>query len=395
VGSATVPRPEPPLSPSSAPGIATPDVAARRAVTAMFLANGTAVASFISRIPQVQADLGIGEATLGLVLVGVSIGVLTGLTTAGRLVPLTGSRRIGLAGAVIAVVALPLTGLAGSAPLLAATLLLLGVGASSMDVGMNAQGVGVERGYGRSIMIGFHAAWSAGTLLGALSGLVATVLAVSVAAHLTAVAVWIAALSVAAARWLRIVDRAAAGTRTRFALPRGPLLPFALIALASALGETTASNWSGIHLRDTVEVAASQVTWGYVAYTAAMVTVRTVGDRVVKRFGVQRVVRGGGLLAASGYLLLVVAPVLPAALLGFVLIGLGLGSTVPLAFARAGRVARTPGEGIAAVASVGYLAFLVGPPAIGWIAEVAHLSVAFALLAAILLVLMTRRLPDA
>jgi MFS family permease len=361
----------------------------------MFLANGTAVASFVSRIPQVQVDLGLGEATLGLVLTGVSLGVLTGLATAGRLVPLTGSRRIGLVGAVIAVVALPLAGLAGGALLLAAALLLLGIGASAMDVGMNAQGVGVERGYGRSIMIGFHAAWSAGTLLGALSGLIATMLAVSVVAHLTAVAVLIAVLSLAAARWLRIVDRAATGTRPRFALPRGPLLPFALIALASALGETTASNWSGIHLRDTVEVAASQVTWGYVAYTAAMVTVRTVGDRVVRRLGVQRVVTGGGLLAASGYVLLVVAPVLPAALLAFVLIGLGLGSTVPLAFARAGRVARTPGEGIAAVASVGYLAFLIGPPTIGWIAEVAHLSVAFALLAGILLVLMTRRLPDA
>jgi MFS family permease len=361
----------------------------------MFLANGTLVASFVSRIPQVQSDLGLREGTLGLVLMSLSIGVLTGLTVAGRLAPRTGSRRVALVGATVAVLALPLAGAAASAPLLAGSLVLLGVGASSMDVGQNAQGVGVERGYGRSIMIGFHAAWSVGNLLGAVGGLVATALAVSVVAHLGVAAVVIAAVTAAATPWLRVADRAAAGTPTRFALPRGPLLPFALVALASALGETSASQWSGIHLRDTVEVAASQVTWGYVAYTAAMVTVRTVGDRLVRRLGVQRVVTGGGILAAAGYALLVALPVLPAALVGFVMIGLGLGSTVPLAFARAGRLARTPGEGVAAVATVGYLAFLIGPPTIGWIAEGLHLSVAFGLLAVVLLVLMTRRLPEA
>jgi MFS family permease len=361
----------------------------------MFLSNGMAVASFISRIPAAQTNLRIGASTLGVVLAALSIGVVGGLLNAGRLVPRLGSRRLTLAGATLMVLALPLTGFAAQPWTVAGALLLVGFGASTMDIGQNAQAVGVERGYGRSIMVGMHGAWSLGTLLGALGGSLATATATSVGVHLTTVAAVIAALVVGAARWLRVADRAEAGTPARFAFPRGALFPLALVALAAALGENTAGNWSGIHLRDVVGTPAAQVTWGYVAYTAAMVTVRLVGDRAVRRFGTQRVVTGGGWLAAAGFTLVALVPSLPAALLGFVSIGLGLGSIVPSAFARAGRVARTPGEGVAAVASIAYLAFLIGPPTIGWITEVASLPVAFLTTAVAVVVLVTRPLPDA
>jgi MFS family permease len=359
----------------------------------VFLANGMAVASFVSRIPQVQVDLGLREATLGLVLTGISFGVLAGLTTAGRSIGRTGSRTLLLLGAGTVALALPTTGLAPSAWTLAAALFVTGLGGSLMDVGMNAQGVGVERGYGRSIMVGFHASWSVGTLLGALGGLVATTIGATVAAHLAVVAAVIVLLTASSVRWLRVADRAAPGTAPRFAVPRGPLFPLALVALAAALGESTAGQWSGVHLRDTVGVVGSPVTWGYVAYTAAMVTSRVLGDRLARRVGVQRMVTGGGLLAATGFLLVALVPALPVALLGFALVGLGLASTVPLVFGQAGRVARTPGEGVAAVASVGYLAFLVGPPVIGLIGGSVGLSVAFGLLAVVIVLLTRRPLP--
>jgi len=370
-----------------------PDRAARRAITAMFLANGMAVASFIARIPDVQTDLGLREATLGLVLPGVSIGVISGLLVSGWLIPRTGSRRLMLIGASVAIVMLPLAGLASNALLLGLALVVLGLGGSTMDVGMNAQGVGIERSYGRSIMVGMHAAWSAGTLLGALGGTIATTTGTPVATHLLIVAAIITVIAATASRWLSIDDVAAPGTPAHFAIPRGALFPLALIAFAAALGENTAASWSGLHLRDTVVVPAAQVGWGYVAYTAAMVTVRVFGDRLVVRFGRQRVVSGGGVLAALGFLLMASVPTLIATLIGLVMIGLGLGTTVPLAFATAGRVARTPGEGVAAVASVGYLAFLVGPPTIGILADTIGLSVGFVLVAAVIAILTTRRLP--
>lgn len=359
----------------------------------MFLANGVAVASFVSRIPDVQVALGLGDAALGLVLTGISFGVLTGLTTAGRLIARTGSRTPILLGATVVVLALPTTGLAPSGLGLAVALFATGFGGSTMDVGMNAQGVGVERGYARSIIVGFHAAWSVGTLLGALGGLVATTTDTSVLRHLSIVAASIALLTGVSARWLRIADRAAVGTPPRFAVPRGPLLPLALVALAAALGESSAGNWSGVHLRDTVGVVGSPVTWGYVAYTAAMVTSRVVGDRLTRHLGVQGMVTGGGLLAGAGFLLVAAVPALPAALAGFAMVGFGLGSTVPLVFGRAGRVARNPGEGVAAVASVGYLAYLVGPPVIGAIAGSVGLPVAFGVLAVVIVLLTRRSLP--
>lgn len=365
----------------------------RWSVTAMFLASGLTVASFLSRIPSVQAALELPAATLGLVLPALSVGVVAGLLLAGRAIGRTGSRRLMLIGIVLAVVALPLTGVAVGPRTLALALFLLGCGASAMDVGMNAQGVGVERAYGRSLLIGMHAAWSIGTLLGALAGSIAIANRTPVPVHLAAVAAVVAAIGVTALRRLTIDDRLAATEPARFTVPRGPLFPLALVAFASILGESTAGYWAGIHLRDTVAVTPDRIGWAFVAHTAGMVGARLVGDRLVGRFGRRAVLRASGLLAGVGFLVVATVPVLLGGVLGFLLVGLGLGSLVPLAFAFAGRVAATPGEGIAAVLAFGYLAFLVGPPVIGALADTVGLSVGFVVVAVVIPLLATRSLP--
>jgi len=361
----------------------------------MFLASGLTLASFLSRIPSVQDDLGLPAATLGLVLPALSVGVVTGLLLAGRVIGRTGSRRLMLAGVLTAVVALPLTGLSAGPLTLAFTLLLLGLGIASMDVGMNAQGIGVERSYGRSILVGMHAAWSVGTLLGALVGSLAIASATPVWAHLAMVAMLVAAIGVTALRRLTIDDRVTATAPARFALPRGPLFPLALVAFASILGESTAGYWAGIHLRDTVAVAPDQIGWAFVAHTAGMVSARLVGDRLVGRFGRAAVIRASGLLAGAGFLVVATVPVLLGGVAGFLLVGLGLGSLVPLAFASAGRVVATPGEGVAAVLAVGYLAFLVGPPVIGALADTIGLSAGFLTVGVVIALLAARPLPAA
>ncbi|MFA9432430.1 MFS transporter [Egicoccus sp. AB-alg2] len=368
-----------------------PDRAARAAVTAAFLANGAAVASWIARIPDVRVGLEMSEATLGLVLLGLAVGTIVALPVAGGAVARVGSRAVTLTGAVVMVGMLPLLGLAPSPPTLALALVGLGIGVSTMDVGMNAQGVGVERTYRRSIMVGLHAAWSVGSLLGALAATAAVRARVPVEIHLTAMAVVIALTVAAAARWVRMRDRASAGTSApRFALPRGALLPIALICFASAVGEGTASDWSGIHLADVVGVPESRVTWGFVAFTAAMTVSRLLGDRITRRVGPVRVVRTSGLVAAVGFALVSLVPSLPAAIVGFALVGAGLASIVPLCFSAAGRVARTPGEGVAAVATVGYAGFLAAPPVIGVLTEALDLRVPLFLVGVLVLVLTLR-----
>jgi MFS family permease len=361
----------------------------------VFLVNGLAVASWISRIADVHADLGVRDATFGLVLGAMSAGVIGGLLVAGRVAPRTGSRTITLGGAVLGVTALPLAGLVPGPLLLATVLLLAGAGISAMDVGMNAQGVGVERGYGRSIMIGLHAAWSVGSLLGALGGAWAVATRTPVAVHLGLVVVVVAVVTGVAARWLRIVDRSERREPTRFAWPRGALFPLALVAFAAALGESAGADWSGIHLRETLGVVPERTAWGYVSLTAAMTVVRLLGDRVARRFGPSRVIVAGGWAAGLGFLALATIPNVVVALVGFALIGGGLGVVVPLAFSAAGRVASSPGAGVAAVATMGYTAFLVGPPLIGLVNDLAGLPAAYAMVGVVVLALTVRRLPDA
>jgi MFS family permease len=216
---------------------------------------------------------------------------------------------------------------------------------------------------------------------------------VSVAAHLAGIALVIVVITLLAAPGLRIEDRVAAREGPRFALPRGPLLPLALVAFASALGESTASDWSGIHLADELGVEAGRVGWGFVAVTAAMTTIRLVGDRLVRRLGAARVVVAGGGLAVAGFATLVVGQQLWIALLAFAAIGAGLGVTVPLAFAAAGTRSDSPGAGVAAVGTVGYLAFVVGPPLVGLVADLAGLRVSFALVGLTIAALVLRPHP--
>jgi MFS family permease len=352
------------------------------------------VATWLSRIPDVREGLGLSKSALGLVLLGMSLGVLAALPAAGGLVPRVGSRRVIVAGAVVAVLSLPAIGLVERPWQLAAALVVLGAGTSAMDVAMNAQGAAVEHGYGRSIMVGFHGAWSVGALLGALGGSLAVATRTSVLHHFLLAGLAIAATTALALPWLRVRDRAAAGTHgPRLAWPHGALIPLALIALASSLGESTASDWSGVHLRDVVGVPASRAPWGFVAFTAAMVAARLSGDLVARRLGAEAVVRWGGILAGVGFVVVAALPSLPVALVGFAMVGLGVAPIVPLVFSAAARVARSAGEGIAAVATVGYGGFLVGPPLIGLVADAVDLRLSLLAVGVLVIAMTARRGP--
>jgi MFS family permease len=380
--------------PVTLPTSAVPDRANRRAVTVAFLANGLTTATWLSRIPAVRDDLALSASTLGLVLLGLSAGVLLALPVAGGLVPRFGSRRVVVFGAAVAVLALPAVGAAPGPWVLAATLLLFGAGNSTMDVAMNAQGAAVERGYGRSIMVGLHGAWSVGALLGALAGSLAAATGLGVLPHFTITAVVIAVLVGATMPWLRVVDRTGARAGApRFAWPHGALVPLALVALASSLGESTASDWSGVHLRDVVGVEPARAPWAFVAFTAAMVAARLSGDVVTRRFGASNVVRLGGSLAGLGFVLVATVPTLPAALIGFAMVGLGVAPIVPLVFSAAAATGRSAGEGIGAVATVGYGGFLAGPPIIGFVADRFDLRVSLLAIGVLLALMTVRRGP--
>lgn len=365
------------------------DRPARIAVAAVFVGNGALIATWLVRIPDVRAELGLGEAVLGLVLLGLSVGSVLSLPTSGAASARFGSRPVTVAGAFVGAAALAaIPWLPGPLPL-ALTLVVLGVGASMTDVGMNAQGAGVEVGYGRSIMVGFHAAWSFGAVLAAGVGAAALALGVPAAWHLGVMAGAVLAVTVGAAPWLRIRDQArrtAADGGSRLALPRGPLVAVALLALGATIGENVAGDWAGIVLADLVGVGPERVAWGFVVFTGTMMLARLVGDRVADHLGGPQTIALGGTVTAAGFLMIAAAPWLPTGtlavtLVGFAAIGTGVAVIVPLAFALGARLGRSSGEGIAAVATVGYGGFLLAPPVVGVVAERFDLRVSLVLVA--------------
>lgn len=373
------------------------DPAARAAVTAVFVANGMLIGTWIVRIPSFRSAFELGESALGLVLLGLSVGTIGAMPLAGAAAARFGSRHLSIIGAIVGAVALAALPWLPTAVVLTIGLIVMGAGSSALDVGMNAQGAGVEIGYQRSIMVGFHAAWSVGALAAAAIGAMALALEIPARWHLGVAAVVIVGLTAGSSPWLRIRDRARRTSQERgpwLALPHGPLVALALVALGSTIGENVASDWSGIALADLVGVGEDRVAWGFVAFTATMAVARLVGDRVANHLGAARTIVVGGAVAAGGFLVVAAASwfpgALPITLVGFAAVGMGVAVIVPLAFTLGARMGRTSGEGIAAVATVGYGGFVIAPPVVGFVAEHVDLRASLVLVAVAILVLTSR-----
>ena len=349
----------------------------RVAITVFFFADGLLVGSWAARIPAVQQQADLTTSELGLALFAASLGALVAMPIAGRLSELVGSRYVTIAsllgGAASFFLASLATGLGG----LAAALFAFGASFGALNVGGNAQGLALERQYGRSILSSFHAAFSSGGLAGAGLGALAAGAAVAPREHFAVLAVVLAVAALAAGRWLLPSEADDPGPTPILVRPPRALLVLGAAAFFTLLAEGAAIDWSAVYLTDSVGASAGVAALAYTGFSLAMATSRTVGDRLNERFGPVALARGGGLVAASGLAFALVIGSTPAALAGFAAMGAGLGVVVPVLF-RAG--ASSPGvsasAGVAAVSTLGWLGFLSGPPAIGFAAEAAGLRTA-------------------
>ncbi|WP_242500381.1 MFS transporter [Tropicimonas sp. IMCC6043] len=355
-----------------------------RAVAAAFAFNGILLGIWAARIPAVVEIHALSEADLGLLLLFMGVGALVSFPLAGRLADSLGAARLTRWIAASYSLTLILIALAPSRPWLAVALFLFGMAHGSMDVVMNTWASEAEKRAGRAIMSSFHAMWSLGAGLGALSGFAATSFGWSVPLH------FIAGALVSAALFLPFLTLPwQSDTRPHdpnapvFAIPRGALVLVGLVALAAAASEGSVADWSAVYLADVVQAGKAQATLGFAVYSVAMVSTRLLVDRVVTLLGPVLWARISGLLAATGMGLVVAFPVLPVALAGYVLLGIGCAAIVPLAFSRAAADPFVPpGQAIASVATLCYGALLMGPPAVGFIAEATSLRIALGLIAA-------------
>lgn len=354
----------------------------RVAVSASFLLQGLVFSTWAARIPSIQQKLHLSETELGGVLLAVPVGSVFSLPIAGWLVANYGSRTLTVVGVLLYAAMLPLLGLAGSTVQLMAVLVLFGLGSNLANISVNTQAVGVEALYGRSILASFHGIWSLAGFIGASLGTLLIGLHVAPAAHFAgiAAAVW---LGVALMRpYLLPTDPPRPADQPLFVLPDKELLLLGILAFCSLLAEGTMFDWSGVYFKKIVQAPPARVGWGFAAFMSTMATGRFIADWFTNRFGRTRTLQLSGLLTTAGLTLAVALPSLLTAALGFMLVGFGVSSVVPLVYSAAGRSRTMPaGVALAAVSTVGFAGFLLGPPVIGLVAGLSSLRVSFAIIA--------------
>jgi predicted MFS family arabinose efflux permease len=357
-------------------------VTATRATYAAFIATGFAFSSWASRIPQVRDRLELDPSQLGLLLLAIAAGSLIALPASGSLVARFGSRSVVAWMARINAAGLVVVGLGYQVGVWAAALglFVFGFAQGAWDVAMNVQGALVEQRIKRAIMPRFHAGFSVGTVAGALSGAAMVALGVSVTVHLAVVAVIVAALVPLAVRPF-LVDPVPAGTdedgsdrgATRRAWREPRTLLIGLFVLAFAFAEGTGNDWTSVALIDGYGTSALVGTLGFAAFLAAMTAGRWFGPAWLDRHGRVAVIRWMSVISLVGVLMFVFGQLTWIALVGTVLWGFGLSLGFPVGMSAGADEPRLAAPRVSVIASIGYCAFLAGPPVVGFLGD--HLTV--------------------
>lgn len=364
-------------------------------MAAVFLITGIIQANWVARIPAVQSHIRADNGALGLALFGLPIGLLIAAPLSGWLVSRRGSRLVTTVAGTIYCLILPLLALAPSVWLLMLTLVAYGAAGGALDVAMNTEGVMVEREYRRPIMVSFHGLFSLGGLIGAGIGSGIAALGVGVSWHFLIIGTAMALCVVLASRWLLPANPSVITGGPVFIRPSQALIGLSVVAICALFGEGSVADWSAVYLTRTLRSGPGLAATGFAAFSLTMAAGRFLGDRANRRFGPALVVRLGGGIAALGMLLVVVAPVPLLALAGFAAIGAGLSVIFPTAITVAGQAQvrgpkageMPPSAAIAAVTTAGYVGFLIGPPLIGSVAQLASLRVALGIVVVLALVI--------
>jgi predicted MFS family arabinose efflux permease len=350
----------------------------------VFAVHGCVTGSFAARIPWIASHVGVGVGHLGIALLMPGIGALLAMPFSGRLAHRFALRQFVTATIVGWSACLVLPALPTSLAALCAVLLVFGAVAGLADMAMNAEGVLVEKLFGRSVMSSLHGFWSLGVLVGSTVSALASHAGIDTRVQFAVEALVLAAIGASVAQLL-IEDPTAsdAPAPPHFALPTRPVLLIGLVGLCAVFGEQAGTDWSAFYIRNELGGSASVAALAVSAFAVAMATVRLMGDRVVRRLGPVRTVRLSGACAFVGAVAVVLAPSPAVGLAGFALLGIGLAVVVPLVFAAAGRVGAHPARSIAGVAVVAYASGLVAPGVIGGIASASSLTTSFCLVAAL------------
>ena len=361
-------------------------VAARRAICLVFWASGFDMGVWASQIPRLKVMLSLSDSGLATIVLSFAIGAILMMPVTGALATQFGGARIVLAMGILAAVVLALLGTSGSYKQFLAATFLTGIAIGGLDVAMNTQATVIEQAWRGPIMSGIHGWFSLGGLAGAAVGGALTEAPMSFQAVLTITAVLTLLAILGSAKWLGIAGETA--NWTGIAWPRRAVLGIGLLCLLAFLIEGAVVDWTAVYMHEVGGASLGFAAAGFGGFSLSMAVTRFAGDAITRRIGPAGVLAWGASLTAAGIALACAVPHPIVVTIGLTVAGLGQANVVPVLFSAAGRVPGVaPGVGVSMVATMGYGAFLLGPPAIGFLADGIGLRVALLLLVACSLVI--------
>ena len=355
---------------------------AKLAVTLTFITNGLAVGSFVARIPDIKAHLHISNATLGTILLSASVGVFLALGPSGKLSAKYGSSPIA-GGATLALsTATVLLGFIFNIVWFCFSLFLFGFASAFQDVAMNSHAVALEHKSGKRMMSAFHGMFSVGGLLGGAIGGIFSQTKISFAMQTVIVGSLIALVAFfVKPRWLPAdADKHEFVKEEKTKKRPGLLWILGFFGFCGALSEGAAGDWGGILTRETFHASHFASALPYIAFSTTMVIGRFSGDRLAHRFSAPRILSAGGAIASLGLAIGLLVGSSFGVVLGWLFLGMGLSVVIPLLFSAAGTIAATrfkgqiaPSQAVAVVSGISYFGFIIGPPTIGFVADLIQL----------------------
>ena len=352
----------------------------RWAVSMFYFAMGLCFSTWASRIPDIKTALHLSDGALGTILLALPMGQLAMMFFSGKLVTRFGSHRI--LPFSIAVYAFSLTnlGLAQNAWQLALGLFAFGISANLSNISVNTQGVYTEGLFKRTILSSFHGMWSLAGFTGALVGLGMLALGIGTYSHFIIVATTTLLLVAFNYKFLiKAKETIRPEKKKMFSKPDKSLVLLGIIGFCSMASEGVMFDWSGVYFKDVIKVPGALVVLGYTSFMIMMASGRFFGDGLINKFGRKKVMQISGVVISTGLFTAVLFPYIIPATIAFMFVGLGVSTIVPTLYSIAGKHPTIPtGEALTAVSSVSFLGFLMGPPVIGYIAELSSLRFSFA-----------------
>jgi len=354
----------------------------RFSVSLFYFAMGLCFASWASRIPDIKTTLDLGEGELGTILFAVPLGQLVIMPFSGKLVTRYGSKRVLIFSLSLYAVALIILGLSNEAWQLSSGLFVFGIFGNLANIAVNTQGVDTEALFKKTIMSSFHGAWSIAGFSGAIVGLGMLALNLPPLFHFVIIAVLVSGMMLYAGRYLiKAKEQIRSEKQKFFTRPDSTLLWLGVIGFCCMASEGVMFDWSGVYFKEIIKAPGALVAIGYTSFMIMMATGRFLGDSLIRKFGRKKVMQVSGVMISGGLFTAVFFPYIIIATIAFMVVGLGVSTIVPTVYSVAGKNPNVPpGEALTIVSSVSFLGFLMGPPVIGYIAEMSSLRVSFALI---------------